>query len=247
MPEIKYDIQEEEKKRITKKEAIKVLNKIKEMIKDLPCDLVFAGGFTEKDESFHDIDLSLIQKGEKLNPCVCRTVVERFRSFEPKYPLDIYCEICGATMQWRGNYWQYIYNPTMAPLHINWRKVRGARRGLNLFEFCELEKRVEAIEKFIMKDYGCESHDFLQIGDFKPVSYVRVKKINLLNDKMVEVILENEGREFSFSGGIFEVLPNMKKILVHWRDTVIPRILALEKMSKKEIEELIKKCEGMKV
>lgn len=245
MAEVTYNIIEKEEALITKKDALGVFNKIKSIIKDLPCDLKWAGGFIEKDTSYHDIDLSLVPKGEKTTPCVCITVAERFRKFEPKFPIDLYCEICGATMQWRcKGRWIYCYNPTTAGIHINWRKIRGARRGLHLFEFCELEKRLAAVEKFIMKGQGCGSHDFLNIGDFKPVDSVKVKKINLKNNR-VEVILESNGREFSFGGGIFEVLPNMKKILVHWRDNVIPQILAVEKLSMEELEELVKKCEGM--
>jgi len=148
MPTIDYQIIEAQTTQITQEDASAVLDGLKKLCEDLKCEFVFAGGFSERDYSYHDIDISIIGAGDANNAtCVCREVVKRLVNFSPDFNVDIYCEICGATMAWhRNDKWVYAYSPRTAYMHINWRAKRGAKGGLGLFEYCDLEAKVNDID-----------------------------------------------------------------------------------------------------
>jgi len=63
---------------------------------------------------------------------------------------------------------------------------------------------------------------------------------------MLRVILEHNGKEYSFVGDAWEILDEtrFKEILQHWKKNVIPKREMIAKMSDDEIDSKMKKLKS---
>ena len=89
------------------------------------------------------------------------------------------------------------------------------------------------------------------------VPKVRIKKVELIaEDKLALVTLEALDREFQFAVDLWEIydlknndldMSRINEILLHWKNNVIPRRLAVEVKSREQKLNLIKRMEGIEV
>lgn len=73
---------------------------------------------------------------------------------------------------------------------------------------------------------------------------IKAKRIELVRrdggEGLARVTFEEAGREWAFTGDLWLILYDLDKTLKHWQETVIPRLLEIEKMSDDEINKKLK-------
>lgn len=214
------------------------------------------GGLKNRGWTDHDIDFYFDLPENGPWNCPCRDLLRELP--EPNFGLPIKgrCEGCGASISWKPDEkrWYWLWDSTRyrmvkkESLGVTLEKFKEVKKRVNKLEEEKqnLEKRIRRLEK-ISKD-SPEAHDFFNILNLpsKEVDEVRIKNIQVREDKRALVTLEAEGKEYQFLGDVFELV-NPKELLRHWKETVIPSRMAIEDMSEEELEERMKKLEGTKV